>query len=84
MFNDCDELKTLILGKNFFKTNLTSFYFDHQDNWTDESVITSLVTNSYDRTANGLPVMTLTLSDATKAVLTEEHIATITAKGYIV
>lgn len=84
MFNYCNELKTLILGKNFFKTNLTSFYFYYQDNWTDESVITSLVTNSYDRTANGLPVMTLTLSSATKAVLTEEHIAAITAKGYIV
>ena len=33
---------------------------------------------------NGLPDFTLSLSEETKAVLTEDDIATITAKGYII
>ena len=75
--------KTLKLGTGFFKCPATkaSLYFTA---WTDASVKESLVVNSYDRKANGLPDFTLTLSKQTKAVLSEDDIATMTAKGYII
>ena len=75
--------KTLKLGTGFFKCPATkaSLYFT---TWTDASVRESLVVNSYDRKANGLPDFTLTLSKRTKAVLSEDDIATMTAKGYII
>ena len=75
--------KTLKLGTGFFKCPATkaSLYFT---TWTDASVKESLVVNSYDRKANGLPDFTLTLSKQTKAVLSEDDIATMTAKGYII
>ena len=49
-----------------------------------ESVIYTLLTHSYDRAANGLSVGTITLHANTKAILTEEEIAAITAKGYTI
>ena len=75
------------LGKNWFGTICEDerySYFQGLISWTDSSVRTSLVTNSYDRKANGLPDLTIKLSSATKKVLTEDDIATITAKGYII
>lgn len=79
------QLRTLKLGKNFFKTHesITSLSLSYQY-WTDSSVRLSLVTNLYDRRANGLPDLTLTLHANTKKVLSEDDIATITAKGYII
>lgn len=75
--------KTLKLGTGFFKCPATKaiLYFT---TWTDASVKESLVVNSYDRKANGLPDFTLTLSKQTKAVLSEDDIAAMTAKGYII
>ena len=75
------------LGKNWFATICEDeryAYFYSLYSWTDSSVRTSLVTNSYDRKANGLPDLTIKLYSATKKVLTEDDIATITAKGYII
>lgn len=79
------QLRTLKLGKNFFKTHesITSLSLSYQY-WTDSSVRLSLVTNLYDRRANGLPDLTLTLHANTKKVLTEDEIAAMTAKGYII
>ena len=79
------QLRTLKLGKNFFKTHesLTSLSLFYQY-WTDSSVRLSLVTNLYDRRANGLSDLKLILHANTKKVLTEDDIATITAKGYII
>ena len=53
-------------------------------NWTNDTVVTSLVTNSYDRATAGLSTMTLKLSANTKAALTNEQKAAITAKGYTI
>lgn len=75
--------KTLVLGEGFFKSALTAITIN-MSNWTDDSVRSSLVTNSYDRAANGLGTLTITLSSQTKKVLTEEDIATMTAKGYAI
>ena len=79
------NLRTLKLGKNFFKTHesIKSLSFSYQY-WTDSSVRLSLVTNLYDRKANGLPDLTLLLSKQTKAVLSEDDFAAMTAKGYII
>ena len=79
----CFNPKTLKLGTGFFKCPATksSLFFSR---WTDASVKESLVVNSYDRKANGLPDFTISLSKETKAVLSEDDIAAMTAKGYII
>ena len=83
MFSDCSSLTSLILGPNFFKApNVTSIDFSYCSKWTNNTVVTSLVTNSYDRATAGLKTMTLKLSANTKAALTNEQKAAITAKGY--
>lgn len=84
-FDGCKSLTSLILGPNFFKTpNVTSIDFSYCTKWTNDTVVTSLVTNSYDRATAGLNTMTLQLSTETKAALTDEQKATITAKGYTI
>ena len=85
MFNNCASLTSLILGPNFFKTpNVTSIDFSYSTQWINDTVVTSLVTNSYDRATAGLKTMTLKLSANTKAALTDEQKAAITAKGYTI
>ena len=78
------SVKTILLGADFFRMPLTAFSFAPNSNWTDSSVRQSLVTNSYDRRANGLDDLTLTLHANTKKVLTADDIAVMTAKGYII
>lgn len=84
-FMQCNRLKTLILGTGFFtfKTNTNPFPIK-LSTWIDSSVQQSLVTNSYDRKANGLPDLTLSLSTQTKAVLSDSDKQTMTNKGYII
>lgn len=85
MFTGGSKLASLLLGPNFFKTkSVTSIDFSPCSSWVGESVVTSLVTNSYDRAAAGLSAMTLKLHANTKAALTDEQIAAITAKGYTI
>ena len=85
MFAGCSRLTYLILGLNFFKTpNVTSINFSDLTQWTNDTVVTSLITNSYDRAAAGLSTMKLYLSANTKAALTDEQKAAITAKGYTI
>lgn len=73
------------------KTNL--FQTSYITNWgvnTDEipdarqSVIDSLITYSFDRATAGYPNCEITLSPNTKALLTEDEIAQITAKGFTI
>ena len=85
MFDDCSSLTSLILGPNFFKTSKYNYVdFSYSTQWTNDTVVTSLVTNSYDRATAGLKTMTLKLSTNTKAALTDEQKAAITAKGYTI
>ena len=85
MFSYCPNLTSLILGPNFFKTSkVASVNFLSCTKWTNDTVVTSLVTNSYDRATAGLNTMTLQLSANTKAALTDEQKAAITAKGYTI
>ena len=85
MFYDCWDLTSLDLGPNFFKTSaVTSIDFSDCSKWTNDTVITSLVTNSYDRASAGLNTLTLQLRANTKAVLSNEQKAAITSKGYTI
>ena len=85
MFYLCSSLASLILGPNFFKTSqVTSIDFSSCSKWVGDTVVTSLVTNSYDRASAGLGALTLKLSTNTKAALTDEQKAAITAKGYTI
>ena len=85
MFGGTSALTSLLLGPNFFKTSeVTIIDFYSCSKWTNETVITSLVTNSYDRAAAGLNTLTLQLHANTKAALSDEQKATITNKGYTI
>lgn len=85
MFKSCYVLTSLLLGPNFFKTkSVTSIDFSYCSSWVRDTVVTSLVTNSYDRAAAGLGTLTIKLSTDTKAALTDEQKAAITAKGYTI
>lgn len=89
MFSSCYKL-TFILIKNIGKSTLTTFDFSDASNWgTDgdenrQSLIDSLITYSYDRATNGMGAATIKLSTNTKALLTEDEIAQITAKGFTI
>ena len=66
---------------NYDLTKLSNWGTEGEEN--RQSVINSLITNNIDRTqfeASG--TATITLSATTKALLTEDEIAQITAKGY--
>lgn len=79
------NIETLKLGAEFFSSPFaTTVDFSRLEKWTNDSVHLSLVDNLFDRRANGLPDFTLALHANTKAVLSEDDIATITAKGYII
>lgn len=54
------------------------------DEESKQSFIDSVLTYSYDRAANGLPTLTLEMRSDQKALLTEEQITAIQAKGYTI
>lgn len=89
VFYNCKALsfaKILNLGKSA----LATYDFSGATNWgtgseeNRQSLIDSLITYSYDRASNGMSVATIKLSANTKALLTEEEIAQITAKGFTI
>lgn len=81
---------TYIDIKNLGKSSATSYPFGSNcfPAWglgseeNRQSLIDSLITYSYDRASAGMATATITLSATTKALLTEEEIAQITAKGF--
>ena len=84
MFSGLSGNCVLKLGKYFFDApKLTSFEIS-EFFWEKESMVLSLVTNLFDRKAAGQPTMTITLNSTSKKNLSEEQIAAITAKGYII
>lgn len=78
------SVSSLILGKNWFKAEITPNNFVSLSTWNKESVQLSLVINSYDRKANGLTDKTIFLHANVKKLLSEDDIAAITAKGNII
>ena len=74
---------------NLGKSALTSYPFNNIPAWgsTEEgrqSLIDTLITNSYDRAANGMSKCTIQLHSNVKARLTDEEKAAITAKGFTI
>ena len=89
LFYNCSALVFALL-KNIGKSTLKTFNFSGATNWGTESdenrqsLIDSLITYSYDRATAGLSTATILLSANTKALLTDEEIAQITAKGFTI
>lgn len=75
---------------NLGQSSLKSYDFSGIPIWgtgseeNRQSLIDSLITYSYDRASAGMATCTITLSANTKALLTEEEIAQITAKGFTI
>lgn len=84
MFIGCSKIKNLLLSEGFGRMTDEVGTLDLSDltNWTNESIQTLLTL--YDRNANGLGVITIKLSAATKNALGTSGIQTLTAKGYTI
>lgn len=84
MFNACSKIKNLLLSEGFgrMKDEVGTLNLSSLTLWTNESVQTLLTL--YDRKANGLGVITVKLSAATKDALGTSGIQTLTAKGYTI
>ena len=88
-FQNCSSL-VFALIKNIGKSTLTAYDFGGASVWgigdeeNRQSLIDSLITYSHDRASNGMATATIKLSANTKALLTEEEIAQITAKGFTI
>lgn len=82
------EIKNLGYNSNFTALNMSGAVRWGVENeevpGSKQSLIDSLLTNSFDRATAGYPNCTITLSSYTKAALTEDEIAQITAKGYTI
>jgi hypothetical protein len=87
IFEGCSAL-TFVEIHNLGKSSLTTYPLSEATAWgtggdeNRQSVVDSLLTYSYDRAANGMTTATIQLSAATKALLTDEEVAAITAKGF--
>lgn len=95
-FSGCVNLryvKMVNLGQNLtFDTSMPAYlnYYDFTNltAWGDgsdenrQTLVDSLLTHSYNRTAAGWPSINVVLAPAAKARLTDEEIAAITAKGF--
>ena len=55
-----------------------------EDDTSRQSLIDTLITNSFDRATAGYDALAITLSSASYAVLTEDEIAEATAKGFTI
>lgn len=84
MFEVCGLITTLNLGPGFgrMKDSVGTLDLSPLERWTDSSV--QDLTKLYDRKANGLGVITIKLSAATKNALGTSGIQTLTAKGYTI
>lgn len=84
MFEVCALITTLNLGPGFgrMKDSVGTLDLSMMSKWTDDSVQSLL--KLYDRKANGMGVITIKLSAATKNALGTSGIQTLTAKGYTI
>lgn len=92
-YSRVQKLRKLTFKNLGYQSGKTGINFSFIENWgvnndtiTDarQSLIDSLVTYTFDRATAGYSTHTITLSANTKAVLTQEEIAQITAKGYTI
>ena len=92
-FNYLNNLRQMAFKNIGYASNATTFDMTSAKNWgvnsetiteARQSLIDSLITYSFDRATAGYSSCTLKLAANTKAVLTEEEIAQITAKNYTI
>lgn len=92
-FSSMDLLRKAVFKDIGYQSTAVQFNTSYINNWgvnSDEipdarqSLIDSLITYSFDRATAGYPTCTITLSTNTKALLTEDEIAQITAKGFTI
>ena len=93
-WSDIDNLRYVLLKDFGTGSNCTSADFIHWPKWGIEdeteplsagarqSLIDTLITYSFDRATAGYSTCTVTLHADTKALLTQDEIAQMTAKGY--
>lgn len=93
---DFDSITSLSLGwnsvinyaviRNLGKSTMTTYNFREIENWNDsryeQSLLDSLITNSYDRAAAGMEPATITLYSGVFNALNSTEKAQITAKGF--
>lgn len=84
MFAGCSAITSLYLSENFGRMggSVGSLDLSALTKWTDSSVQTLL--SLYNRKANGMSVITIKLSSATKEALGTMGIKTMTARGYTI
>lgn len=84
MFAQCSAITTLTLSEGFgrMKNDVGTLDLSALTRWTNTSIQT--LEELYDRKANGLGVITIKLSSATKNALGMMGINTLTTKGYTV
>ena len=84
MFAGCSAITSLYLSENFGRMggSVGSLDLSALTKWTDSSVQTLL--SLYNRKANGMSVITIKLSSATKEALGTRGIQTMTARGYTI
>lgn len=84
MFTNCKNMSSLQLGEGFgrMQDSVGSVDFSMMSKWTGTSV--NSLTKLYDRKANGMGVITIMLSAATKNALGTSGIQTLTDKGYTI
>lgn len=91
-YNSSSTLKYVVF-KNLGQSSATSWDFGNIMKWgvnddkypdARQSVIDTLITYSYDRASAGKSACTVRLNSAARALLTEEEIAQITAKGFTI
>lgn len=83
MFKNCKNMSSLLLGEGFGRMQdyVGTVDFSMMSNWKyDVESLTKL----YDRKVNGMGVITLKLSVATKSVLGNDGIRELTDKGYTI
>lgn len=92
-YSNCEQLRHITISDIGTNSSQTSVDFSKWIIWgvnhtslpdSRQSLIDSLITYSFDRAAAGYRTCTIKLAPKTKALLTEEEIAQITAKGYTI
>lgn len=83
MFKNCKNMSSLLLGEGFgrMQDSVGTVDFSMMSNWKYDA---ESLTKLYDRKVNGMGVITLKLSAATKSALGNDGIRELTDKGYTI
>lgn len=92
-FNICTNMREFNLNNIGVNSTLTSVYFSDFEYWginnekypnARQSLINTLLTNSYDRASAGYSSCRISLNKNVKKLLTDDEIAAITSKGFTI